>query len=67
MAHRTLGCRGVSRSDFILADDGVFHILETNTLPGFTANSLLPKAAAAAGLDFSALLDELIRLALEKS
>jgi D-alanine-D-alanine ligase len=65
MAHQKLGCRGMSRSDFILSDDGIFYILETNTLPGFTSNSLLPKAAFAAGIDFPSLLDELVRLALE--
>jgi D-alanine-D-alanine ligase len=63
-AHRALGCRGFSRTDFILKED-VFYTLETNTLPGLTAGSLLPKAAAAAGFGFSALLDEMIGLALE--
>ena len=47
-AHRALGCRGMSRSDFILSG-GKFYILETNTIPGMTEASLLPKAAAAAG------------------
>lgn len=64
-AHQALGCRGLSRTDFILDVHGAFHLLETNTLPGFTSNSLLPKAAKAAGMGFPALLDELIRLALE--
>jgi D-alanine-D-alanine ligase len=49
-----------------MAPNGEIFILETNTLPGLTKNSLLPKAAAEAGLSFSALLDELIKLALEK-
>jgi D-alanine-D-alanine ligase len=41
-------------------------LLETNTIPGMTATSLLPQAAQAAGLTFGALLDRLIELALEK-
>jgi len=66
-AHALLGLGGYSRSDFILAPQGPT-ILETNTLPGMTATSLLPKAAAAAGLDFAALLSRLIDLGLaEKS
>ncbi|MDR0549812.1 MAG: D-alanine--D-alanine ligase [Deltaproteobacteria bacterium] len=62
-AHRALGCRGLSRTDFIYSD-GVFYLLETNTMPGLTENSLLPKAALAAGLSFPALLTTLIDLAL---
>jgi D-alanine-D-alanine ligase len=64
LAHRALGCRGLSRTDFILSG-GAFHLLETNTLPGLTPQSLLPKAAAAHGLTFPKLLDLLIDLALE--
>ena len=63
-AHLALGCRGLSRTDFILRG-GDFHALETNTLPGLTSGSLLPKAAAAGGLTFAQLLDRLIGLALE--
>ncbi len=61
--HLALGCRGMSRSDFILKD-GSFHFLETNTIPGMTQTSLLPEAAAAIGLPFPALLDRLVRSAL---
>lgn len=64
-AHRALGCRGYSRTDTIVKDDKVY-VLETNTIPGMTATSLFPQAAKAAGLDFPALLDRLIELALEK-
>jgi D-alanine-D-alanine ligase len=64
-AHRALKLMGYSRSDFILTDRGPF-ILETNTIPGMTATSLLPLAAKAAGLDMPALLDRLIELALER-
>jgi D-alanine-D-alanine ligase len=64
-AHRSLGCRGVCRVDMILAAPGPV-VLEVNTMPGMTTNSLLPKAARAAGLAFPELLDRLIRLALEE-
>jgi D-alanine-D-alanine ligase len=64
-AHLALGCRGISRTDFILKN-GVFYLLETNTLPGLTQGSLVPKAAQAYGLTFTAFLDRLIALALEK-
>ena len=62
-AHEILGCEGMSRTDFILRDD-VPVALETNTIPGLTPTSLLPQAAAAAGLPFPRLLDRLIESAL---
>jgi D-alanine-D-alanine ligase len=62
-AHRALGCRGYSRTDMKIRD-GQPYVLETNTIPGMTATSLFPQAAQAAGLDFPALLDTLIQLAL---
>ena len=49
-AHRALSCEGVSRSDFILEEDGSCWTLETNTIPGMTGTSLLPDAARAAGI-----------------
>ena len=64
-AHQALGCRGYSRTDMIVRD-GEIYVLETNTIPGMTATSLFPQAARAAGLEFPALLDTLIQLALEK-
>lgn len=64
-AHRALGCCGVSRTDMILASDGIY-VLEVNTIPGMTPTSLLPRAAAAAGIEFSRLLDMLIGFALEE-
>ncbi|MEJ5358073.1 MAG: D-alanine--D-alanine ligase [Desulfobacterales bacterium] len=63
-AHRALFCRGYSRTDMILRGREIF-VLETNTIPGMTATSLLPRAAAAAGIDFGRLLDRLIELSLE--
>ena len=64
-AHLALGCRGYSRTDMIVRE-GEIYVLETNTIPGMTATSLFPQAARAAGLEFPALLDKLISLALEK-
>ena len=64
MAHEVLGCKGYSRTDLMLKDRDLF-VLETNTIPGMTATSLFPQAAAAAGLPFGQLLDRLIELSLE--
>jgi D-alanine-D-alanine ligase len=64
-AHEGLGCYGYSRSDFILSEDGpVF--LETNTLPGLTRASLLPKELNAAGLSMREFLDQQILLAQKR-
>ena len=65
-AHRIIGCSGMSRTDFILDNDGALHILETNTIPGMTSTSLLPQAAASIGIDFPQLLDLIISAALKK-
>jgi D-alanine-D-alanine ligase len=59
-AHLALGCRGFSRADFILGAQDRPVVLEVNTIPGMTATSLLPQAAAAAGIDFPALLGLMI-------
>ena len=64
-AHEILGCRHYSRSDMIVSDRGIY-LLEINTLPGLTSESLIPKAASAIGLSFPDLLDHLIKLALNK-
>ena len=64
-AHQALGCRGYSRTDMMIRGQDIF-VLETNTIPGMTATSLFPQGAKAAGLDFPALLDTLINLALGK-
>ena len=55
-----------SRVDFIVAEDGSAWCLEANNLPGMTANSLLPKAARAAGISFPELCDRIARLAVER-
>jgi D-alanine-D-alanine ligase len=63
-AHRALFCSGYSRTDMILKD-GEIYVLETNTIPGMTATSLLPQAAQVAGMSFSSLLDRLIELSIQ--
>ncbi len=64
-AHRALRLRGYSRTDMMLSADGALTLLETNTIPGMTPTSLFPQAAQEAGLDFTALIDRLLELALE--
>ncbi len=66
LCHKTLGCRGMSRTDMIVTPDGLTYTLEVNTIPGMTPTSLLPRSAEAAGLPFPRLLDKLIALALEE-
>jgi len=66
-AHRALGCRGYSRVDFIIDAAGDPYILEVNTLPGMTATSLLPDIARGVGMSFPDLVEEILRLALQKT
>ncbi len=54
-----LGCRGVVRMDWILAEDGLY-FLEINTIPGMTSASLVPKMVRTAGLDMTAFLSTII-------
>lgn len=61
LVHQELGCRSLSRSDFIVpADGGAPVFLEVNTLPGMTPLSLFPKAAATAGMPYGAMLESLV-------
>ncbi|MEK6619400.1 MAG: D-alanine--D-alanine ligase, partial [Chloroflexota bacterium] len=77
-AHRALGCRGFSRTDLMWTPSpqgasphstpvgpGRLAVLEVNTIPGMTSNSLLPKAAQVAGIPFAELLERLVRWAME--
>ena len=64
-AHRALGCRGVSRSDFIISEENEVYILETNTIPGMTKTSLLPDAARVKGYSFAQVAQRLVDLAFE--
>ena len=65
-AHRILGCRDVSRVDFILDQDNTPNVLEINTIPGFTSHSLVPKAAEAAGISFEKLVDAIAAMAMNR-
>lgn len=58
-----LGARGFGRVDFRMTPEGEPYVLELNTIPGFTSHSLLPKAAAEAGIEFSALCDRIMKTA----
>jgi D-alanine-D-alanine ligase len=62
-AFRVLKLRGYGRIDFRLSDSGGCFCLEANTLPGMTALSLIPQAAAAAGMSFSELCERIVTLA----
>ena len=64
-SHQALFCEGYSRTDMMLRGKDLF-ILETNTIPGMTATSLLPQAAQVGGMTFTALLDRLIELGIER-
>lgn len=57
--YERLGCSGVVRVDYILADDGLY-FLEVNTIPGMTSASLVPKMVKAAGLDMTVFLSQII-------
>jgi D-alanine-D-alanine ligase len=59
-AYRTLGCRGLARSDFMIRADGTPIFLEINTIPGMTATSLSPMAASCLGEDFPALVERIL-------
>ncbi len=65
IAHEALGCRGLTRSDFIWDEStGAIYFLEINTLPGQTKQSLCPKEAAAIGMSFEDFLEKQIQLGL---
>ena len=61
-----LGCRDFARVDFMLGEDGTPYALETNTIPGFTTHSLLPKAAGRIGLSMSDLCVRIVRAAFSR-
>jgi len=63
-AFNSVGCEGWGRVDVMQERDGRFFLLEVNTVPGMTDHSLVPMAARAAGLDFDALVLEILRLSL---
>lgn len=61
--YRELQCDGVIRVDFMMSEKGELFVLEYNTVPGMTATSLVPKAAAAMGMDFPTLCETILRSA----
>lgn len=63
--YRVFKCSVYARVDMIIRD-GMPYVLEVNTLPGLTRNSLLPKSADAAGISFAKLLDSIIELSLQQ-
>ena len=62
-AYEVLGCSGVARADVMLDEAGNGYVLEINTVPGMTATSLVPKAAAAAGISFPELCNIILQSA----
>ena len=67
VAHEVLGCRDLSRADFVVPEEGEPILLEVNTLPGMTPTSLYPDAAKAAGISFKDLVSHLIEQALTRA
>ncbi len=65
-AHRALGCRSLCRTDLMVNDEQVF-VLETNTLPGMTETSLVPKIARANGIQFTELVSQVLHSAYAPS
>ena len=63
-AHHAIDCRHFSRVDMMLETDGSPYVLEANTIPGFTARSLLPMAARQAGLSFPDLCERIVEMAM---
>jgi len=65
-AFDAIGCEGLARVDVFVRPDGDVVLNEINTMPGFTPFSMYPRMWASTGLDYPALVDELIQLALER-
>jgi D-alanine-D-alanine ligase len=65
--HQLAGCRDMSRTDFIVNPVGKIYTLETNTIPGLTGESLLPKAARETGSDMPTLCSKLVQSALQRN
>ena len=57
IAHETAGCRGVSRVDFMISDDGIPYVIEINTSPGMTETSDLPAQSKIMGIDYDNLVE----------
>jgi UDP-N-acetylmuramoyl-tripeptide--D-alanyl-D-alanine ligase len=66
LAYRAVNCKGLSRVDFFLKENGEVILNEINTLPGFTKISMYPKLFESIGIEYSKLIDILIELAIER-
>ncbi len=66
VTHQALGCWGFSRVDIMLGEDGIPIVLEINTVPGMTPHSIMPMSAAAMGLDYSRLVEQMLRSAFDR-
>lgn len=66
-AYKIIGCSGLSRIDFFIAEDGAVYLNEINTLPGFTNISMYPKLWRDSGISYPALIEKLILFALESA
>ena len=64
--HQLTACRDFSRTDIMIAADSQLYVLETNTIPGMTNQSLFPKAAATAGISMEQLVDRLVSFAVQR-
>lgn len=65
--YKALDGEGMARVDFLLSEDGEIYLNEMNTIPGFTSISMYPKLWQASGLSYKEILDELIKLAIERA
>ena len=66
LAHKSLGCRAMSRVDMIVDKINALYVLEVNTIPGMTATSLFPESAKYDGYTFGKLLKKIIELSLNE-
>ncbi len=66
-AYAVMNCKGLSRIDFFLCENGDIYLNELNTLPGFTSISMYPKLMEAVGIPAGELMERLIRLAFERA
>lgn len=66
LAAKVIGLDTYSRMDFLMDDDGRMYCLEANTLPGMTPTSLIPQEAAAMGVGYNELCEQLIQISLQK-
>ncbi len=64
--YRVLGCSGCARMEIMIQENGEMFVLDVNTIPGLTPLSLLPDAAAHAGISFESLCERLVALGLER-